>query len=161
MEKLLTPRNAVAAAVVVGASVIAILAAPNPGESAGETGPWYSILPPLLAVTVAIVTSRILASLVFAVVVVVWMVVVGPVFCRSRSARRAHSARNANSAAPITRTKKGNDGCSDSGSQLASRNRGGHFRSPHFAWKRSQSLLHAGLGTVGDPDEQGDLRMSQ
>ncbi len=68
LKKVLTVKNGAAFAVVVALCVIAALAAPD-ADPAADPVPWYSILPPLLAVTLAIVTGRILASLVLAIAI--------------------------------------------------------------------------------------------
>ena len=68
MERVVTVKNGIALAVVLILSLIAYLVAPEPGFAAG-VGPWYSVIPPLLAVTLAIVSSRIVASLLIAIFV--------------------------------------------------------------------------------------------
>ncbi len=67
-RKILNTKNAVAVFIVVALSVIAALAVPD-SSSPGHGGPWYSILPPLLAVTLAIVTRRVMGSLALAIVI--------------------------------------------------------------------------------------------
>ena len=66
-KKILVPRNFAVIAVVVLLSIAAIIFEPESG-SPDETYRWYSILPPLLAVSLAIATSRVLASLLIAVI---------------------------------------------------------------------------------------------
>ena len=66
MEKVWTAKNGIALAVVLGVSLLAYVAAPD-AASTDETYPWYSVLPPLFAVTLAIVTGHILVSLALAI----------------------------------------------------------------------------------------------
>ncbi|MCH8831233.1 MAG: hypothetical protein IID00_00635 [Chloroflexi bacterium] len=66
MTRFLTRKNAIALAVMAAICMLAIGAAPE-SEEGVQPLPWYSILPPLLAVTLAIVTGRILESLALAV----------------------------------------------------------------------------------------------
>ncbi len=56
-----------AMAVIVGLSLLALLAGPSQ-DSAGNPLVWYSVLPPLLAIALAIATNRIITSLAVAVV---------------------------------------------------------------------------------------------
>ena len=53
---------------MIALTVIAYWAAPDPASPI-HPGPWYSVLPPLLAVTLAIVTGRILSSLLLAIII--------------------------------------------------------------------------------------------
>lgn len=62
-----TGKTVVAAAIVLALGALAWRAAPPADHPAGP-GPWYSVLPPLFAVTAAIASGRILWSLVFAVI---------------------------------------------------------------------------------------------
>ena len=59
---------AIAGGVFVGFCAGAIILAGRVPEGT-ESGPWYSILPPLLAVTLALVTRRLITSLVVSIVV--------------------------------------------------------------------------------------------
>jgi Na+/H+ antiporter NhaC len=62
-------KTAMALTVVVILSGIAIAVTPESPNSDGTAHHWYSILPPLLAISFAIITGRILFSLSFAVLV--------------------------------------------------------------------------------------------
>ncbi|NQT81751.1 hypothetical protein HQ563_01920 [bacterium] len=53
----------------VGICVLASWSVPNRGSEAADAAPWYSIVPPLLAVTLALLTNRLLFSLTAAIVV--------------------------------------------------------------------------------------------
>ena len=65
MQKLLSIRNGVTIAIVSALCVVAYWVQPDDGGAAHR---WYSVLPPLLAVSMAIMTGRILPSLFLAVV---------------------------------------------------------------------------------------------
>lgn len=68
LKKILSPKAVAAIGIVTLLSLLAAWAAPDPGHAA-QPGPWYSVIPPLVAVTAAIVTGRIIHSLLIAVVV--------------------------------------------------------------------------------------------
>jgi Na+/H+ antiporter NhaC len=67
VKKYLRPRTIIGASAVIVFCALAYFAAPDPDHPA-KPGPWYSVVPPLLAVTIAIVTGKIMISLVIAIV---------------------------------------------------------------------------------------------
>ena len=66
VDKLTNRRTIITLAVVLAICALAIAVAPE-SDPDGTTYHWYSILPPLLAVSLAIVTGRIFIALLFAV----------------------------------------------------------------------------------------------
>jgi Na+/H+ antiporter NhaC len=67
MDKVFTLKNCIVLGVVVGLATLASIFEPE--SSADTTYHWYSVLPPLLAVSLAIISGRILISLLAAVVI--------------------------------------------------------------------------------------------
>lgn len=66
MQNFLTLKNGITAGVVIALAAVAYTVRP---EDAEQVYLWYSVMPPLLAVSLAIVTGRILISLFAAVVI--------------------------------------------------------------------------------------------
>ena len=69
MTKLLTIKNVLVVSIVLALSLLAIAVQPESPPDAEIAYRWYSVLPPLLAVSLAIFTGRILISLLTAVVI--------------------------------------------------------------------------------------------
>ena len=69
MKSFLTLKNLIVLGIVVGLCVLAGVFEPETPAGAELTYHWYSVLPPLLAVSLAIVSGRILISLFAAVVI--------------------------------------------------------------------------------------------
>lgn len=67
LDKILRPKNVATVAVVLAICGVAYFFRPEASEDVAHR--WYSILPPLLAVSLAVVTGRIFMSLILAVVI--------------------------------------------------------------------------------------------
>lgn len=69
MKKLLTIKNGIVVSIVVTLSILAAAVQPESAPDSEIAYRWYSVMPPLLAVSLAIITGRILISLLTAVVI--------------------------------------------------------------------------------------------
>ncbi len=67
MREIFSTRNCLTFVVVLAISLLALFLGPTE-DAEGKTLFWYSILPPLIAITFAVVTARIIPSLIVAVV---------------------------------------------------------------------------------------------
>lgn len=63
MQQFLKIKNLVAAAAFVAICALAYVFAPETTAAGGIAPPWYSVLPPLIAITLAVATGRVVVSL--------------------------------------------------------------------------------------------------